>query len=124
MTAIPDSFNMSELSNMLENAPQEEDLHATASNDGKDLTPEQMEEMVEEILRESASKCSDPLFHKVIAMRIIHNMIQWHITVAEKQYEEGNSTSGAAWMRDAGKFQAVMNILANVTVGPEDWTCD
>ena len=56
MTAIPDSFNMSELSNMLENAPQEEDLHATvASNDDKDLTPEQMEEMVEEILRECAT---------------------------------------------------------------------
>ena len=114
---------MDELSNMLENAPQEEDLHAAASNDGKDLTPEQMEELAEEILCDAASKCDDPLLHKVIAMRVIHNMVQWHMTVANKQYEDGNHESGGAWMRDAGKFQAVMNILSTVTVGPDDFTC-
>ena len=123
MTAIPDSFSMDELSTMLENAPQEDDLHAAASNAGKDLTPEQMEELAEEVLEYAYSKCTDPLVHKVVAMRVIHNMVQWHMTVAEKQYQEGNDQSGGAWMRDAGKFQAVMNILSTVTVGPEDFTC-
>ena len=109
---------------MLENAPQEDDLHNVAENTGKDLTPEQMEELAEEALMFASSKCDDPLVHKVIAMRVIHNMVQWHIHVAEKQYADGNNQSGAAWMRDAGKFQAAMNILATVTVGPEDFTCD
>ena len=123
MTAIPDSFSMDELSTMLENAPQEDDLHNVAENTGKDLTPEQMEELAEEVLEYAYSKCTDPLVHKVVAMRVIHNMVQWHMTVAEKQYQEGNDQSGGAWMRDAGKFQAVMNILSTVTVGPEDFTC-
>ena len=124
MTAIPDSFNMSELSNMLENAPQEDDLHAAVANNAdKELTPEQMEALAEEVLEYAYSKCTDPLVHKVVAMRVIHNMVEWHMQVAAKQYEDGNEQSGAAWMRDAGKFQAVMNILATVTVGPEDFTC-
>ena len=123
-SSIPDSFNLDELSAMLENAPQEEDLHAAADNSNKELTPEQIEDIAHEALEFASSKCDNPLIHKVIAMQVIHNMIQWHKTVSEKQYAEGNTASGGAWGRDAGKFQAVMDILCNVTVGPDDFTCN
>ena len=122
-SSVPDSFSMDELSNMLENAPQEEELHAVAANSDKELTPEQIDDLADEALEFASSKCNDPLVHKVIAMKVMHNMIQWHKTVAEKQYAEGHTTSGGCWMRDAGKFQAVMDILCNVTVGPDDFTC-
>ena len=80
MTAIPNSFSMDELSNMLENAPQEDDLHAAVANNAdKELTPEQMEELAEEVLEYAYSKCTDPLVHKVVAMRVIHNMVEWHM---------------------------------------------
>ena len=124
MTAIPDSFSMDELSTMLENAPQEDDLHNVAENTGKDLTPEQMDEIAEEALMFASEKCDDPLVHKLIAMRVIHSMVEWHMRVAAKQYEDGNEQSGGAWMRDAGKFQSVINILTSVTVGPDDFTCE
>ena len=126
-SSIPDSFNLDELSNLLENAPQEEDLHADncACNDCKEgeFTPEQIEDIAQEALDFASEKCDDPLVHKVIAMKVIHNMIQWHKTVSEKQYADGHAASGGAWGRDAGKFQAVMDILCNVTVGPDDFTC-
>ena len=122
-SSVPDSFSMDELSNMLENAPQEEELHAAAENSDKSLTPEQIEDIAQEALDFASEKCDDPLVHKVIAMKVIHNMIQWHKTVSEKQYADGHAASGGAWGRDAGKFQAVMDILCNVTVGPDDFTC-
>ena len=123
MTAIPDFFSMDELSNMLENAPQEDDLHAVADNSDKGFTPEQIEDIANEALEFASEKCGDPLVHKVMAMKIIHNMVEWHKAVAQKQHEDGHELSGAAWGRDAGKFQAIMDILCNVTVGPDDFTC-
>ena len=51
-------------------------------------------------------------------------MVDWHKAVAIRQLEEGNQESMGAWMRDAGKFQAVMDILSSIAIGPEDFTCD
>ena len=118
---------MDELSNMLANAPQEEDLHAencTCNDcDKQEFTPERIEALADEALDLAANKCDDPLVHKVIAMKVIHNMIQWHRNVALRQLDEGNKASMGAWMRDAGKFQAIMDILCSIAIGPEDYTC-
>jgi len=113
---------MDELSNMLENAPQEEDLHASANNSDKELTPEYIQNIAEEALDFASSKCKDPLVHKVIMMAICSRMIEWHTHVAMTQFEEGNEQSGTCWMRDAGKFQAMMDSLVNIGVGPDDFT--
>ena len=122
-TSIPDSFNMDELSEMLETAPNEEMLHATVGcNDDKELTPEYIESVAEKALDMAAQECPDPLVHKVMAMMVIHRMIEWHRSIAMKQLEEGNEASMGCWMRDAGKFQAVMDILTNISVGPDDFT--
>ena len=122
-SSIPDSFNLDDLSAMLENAPQEEDLHAVADNSDKELTPEYIEGIAQEMLELATEKCRDPLVHKVIAMMVIHRMVDWHKHVAIRQLEEGNRESMGAWMRDAGKFQACMDILCNIAVGPDDFTC-
>ena len=128
-SSVPDSFSMDELSNMLENAPQEEDLHAHASDcscndcDDKEFTPELIEKIARECLEAASDKCKDPLVHKVMAMIVIGNMVDWHRHVASRQLEEGNEISMGAWMRDAGKFQACMDILTSIAIGPDDFTC-
>ena len=122
-SSVPDSFSMDELSNMLENAPQEEDLHAAADNSDKELTPEVIEGIAQEMLELATEKCPDPLVHKVMAMMIVHRMVDWHKGVAQRQLDDGNLMSMGAWMRDAGKFQAVMDILCSIAVGPQDFTC-
>ena len=124
MTAsnIPDSFNLDELSSLLENAPQEEELHS--DNADKEITPEFIEGIANEALQLATERLSDPLVHKVMAMKVMHNMIQWHKAIGEKQFAEGHVACGGAWMRDAGKFQACMDILCSITIGEDDFTCD
>ena len=118
-SSIPDSFSMDELSNMLENAPQEEELHATE----KEITPDFIEKVAMDALDKASEECPDPLTHKVMAMIVISRMVDWHKHVAMRQLEEGNRESMGAWMRDAGKFQAVMDILTSIAIGPNDFTC-
>ena len=127
-SSIPDSFNLDELSNLLENAPQEEELHAencscNDCDDKQEYTPEFIERVAQETLEAASERCSDPLVHKVMAMMIIHRMVDWHKHVAQRQLDDGNLESMGAWMRDAGKFQACMDVLCNIAIGPDDWTC-
>ena len=122
-SSVPDSFSMDELSNMLENAPQEDDLHTATDNSDKELTPEYIEKVAQECLEAASEKCPDPLVHKVIAMMVICRMVDWHKGVAQRQLDDDNLESMGAWMRDAGKFQACMDILTSIAIGPEDFTC-
>ena len=121
-SSIPESFNMDQLSELLETAQSEDDLHTAADNSDKELTPEFIESVAQEVLELATDKCPDPIVHKVIAMMIICRMVDWHKGVATKQLEDGNEQSMGAWMRDAGKFQACMDILTSIAIGPDDFT--
>jgi hypothetical protein len=123
-SSVPDSFNLDELSAMLENAPQEEDLHTVNSDDKQEYTPEYIESVAQKALELATEKCKDPLVHKVMAMMIISRMVEWHNNCAERQLEEGCPESVACWYRDAGKFQSMMDSLCNITIGPDDFTCN
>ena len=122
--SVPDSFNLDELSKMLESAPQEEDLRAEATNDDKEYDPEYIEKVASDALDFATDKCNDPLVHKVMAMMIVHRMIEWHTAIGERQFDDGNVRSGVCWLRDAGKFQSIMDSLVNIAVGPNDFTCE
>ena len=121
-SSIPESFNMDQLSELLETAQSEDELHTAADNSDKELTPEVIEGIAQEALELATEKCPDPLVHKVMAMMIICRMVDWHKGVAIKQLEDGNQESMGAWMRDAGKFQACMDILTSIAIGPDDFT--
>ena len=122
-SAVPESFNMDQLSELLENAQSEDDLH-TADNSDKELSPEFIEDVALKALDTATEQCPDPLVHKVMAMMVISRMVDWHKGVAIRQLEDDNQESMGAWMRDAGKFQAVMDILSSIAIGPEDFTCN
>ena len=123
-SAVPNSFSMDDLEKAMETAPNEELLHATVGcNDDKELTSEFIENIAQEALDLATQKCPDPLVHKVMAMMIIHRMVDWHHGIGLRQLEEDNLDSMGAWMRDAGKSQACMDILNSISIGPDDWTC-
>ena len=120
-SSIPESFSMDDLEKALETAvPDIVDIH----NEDKELSPEFIESVALEALDAATEKCPDPLVHKVMAMMVISRMVDWHKGVAMRQLEEGNRESMGAWMRDAGKFQAVMDILCSIAIGPDDFTCN
>ena len=123
-SSIPESFNMDQLSELLESAQSEDDLHTAADNSDKELTPEVIEGIAQKALELATEKCPDPLVHKVMAMMIICRMVDCHKGVASKLLEDGIQESMGAWMRDAGKFQAVMDILTSIAIGPDDFTCN
>lgn len=123
-SSVPDSFSMDELSNMLENAPIEEEIHAEQADDSNgEFTPEQIEDIAQEALEFASNKCKDPLVHKVMCMMIVSRMVEWHNNCAKRQLTEGEIESAACWFRDAGKFQSMMDSLTNIGIGPDDFTC-
>ena len=58
-----------------------------------------------------------------MCMMIVSRMIEWHNNCALRQLEDDEVRSAACWYRDAGKFQAMMDSLVNIGVGPNDFTC-
>ena len=122
-SSIPDGFSMGELEALHEVARHEDDCHCEQCEDkvlfdGK--TAEEVCEIAGKHLDAATDEVNDPIVHKVMAMSIIKNMIEWHTKVG---IDQENERSAVAWLRDAGKFQAIMNILTEVTVGPNDFTC-
>ena len=106
---------------MLETAPQEDELHA--SNDDKEFSEEDFMRVAEEAVEYASKRIPSPTVHKLMMMMIATKMVRWHNSSAEMELEESNTESAAAWYRDAGKFQSIVNILSNISVGPDDFTC-
>lgn len=125
MTATPDSFSMADLEAMLEIAPQDiTDIQPEASEDSDDrqerltsLAARGLDEMTKDL-----DGCDAAQVEKVILHLITDKMIEWHSRVGYRIAEDGETISAMGWHRDAGKFQAIANILATITVGPEDFT--
>ena len=122
MSAIPESFNLDELSKMLENAPQEDELHAC--NHDKEYSEEDFMRVAEEAINYASERIPSPTVHKLMMMLIATRMVRWHNSMAEMQLADDNAESAACWYRDGGKFQAMMDSLTNISVGPDDCFCD
>ena len=52
---------------------------------------------------------------------VLSNLIAWHTQVGERMFEEGETDSGRAWLRDAGKCQSMMDILYSIQCGEDDF---
>ena len=82
------------------------------------LTEDDLIEAASKICDDAMEVCADPLqIHKAIALTICARMLNWHNSVAEGQESE---ESRASWYRDAGKFQAILDILTAISLGPDD----
>ena len=114
---------MSELKALLDNAPIEDEVHAPQI-DPENFTQEQIEDVVTEALNLMTDKIKDPVVHKLALLRIASNMALWHTKIGEKHFSEGCVEGGTSWMRDAGKFQAIMDIALSISLGENDqWLC-
>ena len=120
-SSIPDSFNMDELQKALENAPQDIVDRPVEKKEYKSKR-EEIESVAEKALDWATEQCPDPLVHKVMMMTIAMKMVDWHTSIGIKCADEGEERSAVCWLRDAGKFQAMLDSLVNISVGPEDFT--
>ena len=86
------------------------------------LTEDEVWDAADKGLSLIAEKCKHPIGHKVAAVLVMSNMIDWHIKMAKDMMEAGDFDPAAGWLKDAGKFQAIMNILTTIEVGSDDFT--
>ncbi len=123
---IPDGISFSDLQSMITDAPKEAEVQATRDcgcDDSEIPCQHEIESAAETALDLASELCGGPTVHKVMAIEIITRMVAWHTTMGEKEFAEGNTECGTAWLRDAGKFQSMLDSLVNITVGPDDFTC-
>ena len=126
MTATPDSFSMSDLEALLQDAPRDiTDIQPEASEDSDErekrltkLAASTLDAMIEPLDGQDSAQ-----IEKLILHMIAQKMIEWHSRVGHRLAEDGENMAAMGWLRDAGKFQSILNILDTVTVGPEDFTC-
>ena len=128
-SSIPDSMSFDELQNLQTEAAErdaerlEEAIKATKTEglyDGK--TKDELIEIAEKHVQAAIEECNDPMVHKVMLFSMLENMIRWHTTVGVDVETEERAT--VCWLRDAGKFQAICNILGSISVGPNDFTLE
>ena len=120
LEALQKAAAQSDAERLLEEAEAANAAKSEAVYDGK--TKEQVVDIASDLVQEAIDKCNDPMVHKIMMMMIIDNFLEWHTKAGIQQMEDGEERSTVCWLRDAGKFQAIHNILSTVTTGPNDWT--
>ena len=122
---IPNSISPDELAKLAQSA--QEDVTETPKSEvttyGKnDMTEEDIYELVGDKLQEISDACDHPVSHKLATIIILNNMIDWHKRMSEIMMKDGEFEAAAGWSRDAGKFQAIMNILFTIEISNDDFT--
>jgi hypothetical protein len=121
MTAsIPDGISFSDLQALAKDAPNDA-ANIPSKGPYNGLDEEQLKAMTEAFLEEMHESCPHPMFAKAIAWRILNNLLDWHTAAGLKQVEDGEAENGMYWLRDAGKFQAMLNVFQTVSMGHDDF---
>lgn len=118
---IPDGFSSDDLQVLLENAVSEETAQAesAASKDGP-YSEMSIVDCAHKHLNAMTDEINDPIVHKAAIIQILTNMIGWHTQVALNKIAEDDTECATGWMRDAGKFQAMLDIITSISLGAND----
>ena len=117
-TSVPDGISFSDLESLMESAPTD-----VVDQIEEDTDETEFGKLVDKALEAFESVSPEPTVAKAAVMSILNRMVAWHSTVAEAHVAEGETESAIGWARDAGKFQACLNILATISVSNDDPTC-
>ena len=122
--SIPDGFSTKQLQEMLADCRsvpfQEQDNKIDPQSDDY---VERICDCADKHIAAATEEIQDPMVHKAMMVFLANNFIRFHNRVADELMERGEHESAMAWSKDAGKFQACVNILATVNCGANDFTC-
>lgn len=120
---IPDSISLQELEELHSSAPTDAGTKPSFQGVGPEkLSVEDVEDIVHHCLMTMQEKVQTPVAHKLALHMIINQMIVWHTTISQGFIEDEQSEQAIDWARDAGKFQAIANILDTIAVSGDDFT--
>ena len=115
----PDSISFAELQELAANAPEEQTPKAEGPFSG--MTEDQLTQFAEETIKSYEEVNGHPMLAKVIILTLIDRMIDWHTRSALDLIEDGENRPAVGWARDAGKFQAIGNILQSIEICQDDF---
>ena len=118
-SSIPDAFSPEQLQRMLAEAQPEPEV----TTDPDCQSNEYICEIAQEAIDLACEKSAGPMVHKVMLHKIVAHMFDWHCSMANQLLEDGMTDPAMGWSRDAGKWQAIMNILCTISVDNDDFTC-
>tara|TARA_B100000214_G_C23874422_1_gene584220 strand:- start:361 stop:720 length:360 start_codon:yes stop_codon:yes gene_type:complete len=113
---IPQAISRDYLQSLLGDALKEADPKELTLDD---LDFKGCEQAAYAVLKEA----NNPLVHKIMLHMIVSNMMEWHSKVSVNLMNENEPIQVIQWARDAGKWQAIMNILETIQVDDRDETC-
>ena len=117
---IPDSISNDDLQRLMNDIAENQ-------SDGSEITDEKLQQNIISYIDDLITDIDDrfeqnsPLVQKLAMLTMISNMIAWHTNVGVNSFQE-NDECGVAWLRDAGKWQTLMQVLQGINMGPNDWT--
>jgi len=82
---------------------------------------DQIMQVADKYLDAATDEVKDPMVHKAMLVLICNNFLRFHNKLAEVCLEDGNPDQAMAWSRDAGKFQAMLNILDTIVCSDNDF---
>lgn len=128
-SSIPSGFSSDELKELLANAPSEPSFESPKPtgehvDTDSDNYQERISDAATRAVTDALDDINDPMVHKAMVVIICNNFIDFHNSVGEDLIERGETERAAAWFRDGGKFQAMVNILSSVCCGNNDFLCD
>jgi hypothetical protein len=122
MTATPDGISQEQLQSLLSKAPKETStVDQKALFDG--MTEDQLCDISAKYLTAAQDDCRHPMVHKVMALTILRQFIEWHTELGTRMMSE-EPEQAVGWLRDAGKLQAAYSDLLEVCLDEHDFTCD
>jgi len=121
MTLIPDGISSTALSTLMEDAPTDD-----INKQGYPFAGHSQAELI--TAAEIASnmliqEIPHPVAHKVLALMVISNLINWHNKAAESLLEE-SPDAALAWSEDVGILKSTYRSLLAVEVTQDDFTYD
>ena len=119
-SSVPDGISFADLEALAKDAPDDTSIVPT-KGPFNGLSEDQLKDLVDSHLDIIRKACPDPMFVKAIVWRLIDNMIHWHTEAGKSQFEDSEYDAAVYWLRDAGKFQAIGNVLQTINVGPHDF---
>ncbi len=124
ITNVPDGISPDALKDMMKDAIPEakyEETKDSAAYDG--LTKKQMLKLATNTLKDAHKECSDIMFTKVLILKALGGMIEYHESIARQMAKDGKAKQSVAWAGDMGFLQSAHNLLRHVYLGDEDFIC-
>ena len=116
-TSVPDGISFSDLQDLAKEAPKETEPAETLYC-GK--TYAEIETLADTTFKTMIEECGHPVLGKLLMLKINDSFLEWHTQMGLENSQDAEHKAAICWLRDAGKFQAIANILFTVSMGDGD----